>query len=132
MATSLATLVRNIDALVHRQDFDGACKLFRAMDASTLPASLLMERSRAIQLAHDPAGLTLDDARSSLVLATVLEPGCLQAWVDLGHFYVSVDNNVGKALKAFGEARSRAEPLMNDLAAGEAKAMQELRRSTSE
>jgi hypothetical protein len=132
MATSLAMLVRNIDALVSKQDFDGACKLFRSIDVSTLPASLLMERSRAIQLAHDPAGLTLEHARSSLILATSLEPGCLQAWVDLGHFYFSVDNDVGKAIKAFREARSRAEPLMRDLADGEAKAMEELRRSTGE
>jgi len=132
MTTSFATLVRNIDTLVRKQDFDGACKLFRTVDASTLPAGLLMERSRAIQLAHDPAGLTLDDARSSLVLATSVEPGCLQAWVDLGHFYFSVDNNFSKALKVFREARSRAEVLMNDLAAGEAKAMEALRRATGD
>ncbi|CAN5506931.1 hypothetical protein BH11PSE7_BH11PSE7_06020 [soil metagenome] len=131
MANDADSLAAQVAALANTGSFDALCRLFASAPVTTLTPPLLLEKARAIQLAGDSAGLTLDDARSSIRQATMLAPHIPDAWIELGHFYFAVDDDAAQALVAFHHARACMKPgvVSNDLTLGEAKALVEAGRS---
>lgn len=114
-----------------RRDFNKICQTFRMLEGEAFPASLLLLKATAIQLAQDSSGFTLDDARDCLELATALEPRNTQTWLDLGHFQYAVDDNSSAALDSFSKARQSIRDLTQDLLEGEIKANLELGRKAT-
>lgn len=132
MANDAGSLAAQVATLANNGSFDALCRLFASAPVATLTPPLLLEKARAIQLAEDSAGLTLDDARSSIRQATMLAPHLPDAWIELGHFYFAVDDDAAQALVAFHQARACMKPgaVSNDLTLGEAKALVDAGRSS--
>jgi hypothetical protein len=129
-ASNAGSLPLQVETLAREGNFEAICHLFASAPVATLTLPLLLEKARAIQRAEDCAGLTLDDARSSIRQATMLAPHLPDAWIELGHFYFAVDDDVAQAPVAFHQARSCMKPgaVSNDLTLGEAKALLEAGR----
>lgn len=108
--------------------FDDVCAAFRLSEQIELPPYLLLSKAKAIQLASNTRGYTLDDARKSLVEATKLDPSFAQGWIELGHFYFAVDDDSRAATKCFEAAAPLCARLIRDLMIGHGKALAELGR----
>jgi tetratricopeptide (TPR) repeat protein len=116
-----------IESLMRSNSYDEVCRLFRDFGDGDLSWELLLRKAAAIQLAENSSGYQLDDARSALEQAAQ-KSSQAQAWIDLGHFYLAVDDKPAEALECFAKAQDVCSAIVADLAAGKAKALKDLGR----
>jgi tetratricopeptide (TPR) repeat protein len=119
-------VIPEITELMTSKRFDEVAQIFRHMEGLKLPVNLLVAKATAIQLANEPAGYELDDARNSLLKAVSLDPGYIDGWVELGHFYFALDDNPRAALTCFEFALPRVKNQYKNLVLATARALAEL------
>lgn len=122
----LIAFKNEIRTLVKSKKFDLAANIFRKNENFILDSSLLIIKATVIQLAENSNFYSLDDARNSLILATILDDDNINAWNELGYFYYSVDDNAKEALLCFKKSISLAQQLYISSSAGIAKVFAEL------
>ncbi len=94
-----------INDLIDAEDF---CKVLETLDSiekkqSNLCSNLLILKGRCIQLS-DCKRYTLDDAKMSFYKALKTDEHNIQALIELGWFYYTIENHSKKAFSYFNKA----------------------------
>lgn len=88
---------------------------------------LLMLRAKLIQLGSETAP-PLQEAEACLRRATELQSDSPNAWLELAHFQLNVNDDAKSAAPSFAKAISLCQELLMDALAGKAKALAELKQ----
>lgn len=86
---------------------------------------LLLLRAKLIQLGSETVP-PLQEAEDCLRRATELQSDSPNAWLELAHFQLNVNDDAKTAAQSFAKAISLCEELLMDALAGKAKALAEL------
>jgi hypothetical protein len=106
---------------------DHLIQLFKMLDGTHLPASLLVCKAMAIQLAgHDH--YSLKDAEACLIEAIAQDEYCLNAYLELACFQYAVNDNPADAVVSFDRGIAQAKKVVDEMQMGKAKALIELGR----
>jgi len=89
--------------------------------------ALLILRAELIQL-QDEQGPSLDDAVGALKRATVLDERNADAWLELGHFQLAIEDDARAAEKSFTAAVAFSSESLIGALVGRAGALEELGR----
>lgn len=96
-------------AILDQGDVNAAAEYFRSAEGESLTPKLLVEKSRVIQASDGFSGYCLDDAERLLRDAISIDENCLDAYLELAHYYFSVKGDSETAMTYFSELARRAE-----------------------
>ncbi|MFC4161652.1 hypothetical protein [Chitinimonas lacunae] len=125
MKDPIRMLRQKIEEAKATQDANTLTALYKQYEDAELPPHLMVDKARAIQLS-DGHEYQLESAEEILQMALENDPGCLEAYVELGYFYYAVNDDPAWAIKVFDCGMSRAKAFATELALGKAKALFEL------
>lgn len=89
-------------------------------------APLLVLRGRLIQLQDGDSGPDLKEAREAFKKATEADENSLEAWNELAHYQLAVEDNARAAEKTFARAASLGAKLLVESLLGRSAALAEL------
>ena len=110
--------------LFRAKRFDEALAGLEKAAPESLSPQLLVLRGRCIQLANGSA-LPLEEAKKSFRAALELDERCIDAWIELGHYVLCVEDRAEEAADIFRKAAQILSACNGEIAEGLARCLEE-------
>lgn len=113
------------------KSFDEMLEIFRSLDdrGYDLPPRFAVLKARAIQVANNSHGYTLEDTEQCLLKAIKDDENYIDAYIELAFYYYAVVDDARKALLFFDQAICRSKSCLREALTGKAKSLTDLGRS---
>lgn len=124
-----------LEKIIEKQsirDFNEMLRLFRELDnhGYSLPPRFAVLKACTIQVADNSYGYSLHDVELCLLEVINNDENYIDAYLELGFYYYSIEDDCEKALKCFSNAIDKSTNHLREAIIGKTKSLADLHRHT--